>query len=87
MIEKVRLLGENVQIAKKAYRANVRLVEESKDTIRALNRDLNTLTPEIMILKWEIDQFTRYVMKSAICLAIAQEPLYLRSNLLDIKFQ
>ena len=67
MVEKIRLLGENVQIAETLHKAALRHVKESNDTFRALGRDLNTLRPELMRLQWEKDQYTRYVMKSAIC--------------------
>ena len=64
VIENVRLLGEKVQIAETLHKAALRHVKDSNDTFRALDRDLNTLRPELMRLQWEKDQYTRYVMKS-----------------------
>ena len=60
----IRLLGDNVEITNIVYRAAVRHVIESNDTLTALDRDLNTLRPELMRLEGEKDQYTRYVMKS-----------------------
>ena len=64
MIDNARLLDEKVQIAETLHRAALRHVKESNDTFRALDRNLNTLRPELMRLQWEKDQYTMYVMKS-----------------------
>ena len=55
-----KLLGKRLEQAEASHRKAMSDMMECNNRFRALDRDLNTLRPDLMRLQWEKDQYTRY---------------------------
>ena len=59
VMDNVKLLGDRITSAENSHRQAIIQQRECNNVFRALDRDLNTLRPELMRLQWEKDQYTR----------------------------
>ena len=58
-MDNVRLLGDRVTQAENLHRLALKHVRECNNQFRGLDKELNTMRPELMRLQWEKDQYTR----------------------------
>ena len=57
LLENARLLGERVIESQKAADLSRRRLHEANIEFRTMDRDINTIRPELMKLQWEKEQY------------------------------
>ena len=60
ILDNGKLLGDRLALAESHHRQALNDMRDCNNKFRALDRDLNTLRPDLMRLQWEKDQYTRY---------------------------
>ncbi len=60
LLENAKILGERVQEATRQLNMVQKQLREANTEFRTLDRDINTVRPELMKLQWEKEQYTRY---------------------------
>lgn len=63
LLENARLLGERVQESQKAAELSRRKLHEANIEFRTMDRDINTIRPELMKLQWEKEQYTSKLLQ------------------------
>ena len=56
-----KLLGERLREFQKLHDVSLRSYREVNMEFRTMDKDINTVRPELMKLQWEKRQYTRYV--------------------------
>lgn len=56
-----KLLGERLREFQKLHDVSLRSYREVNMEFRTMDKDINTVRPELMKLQWEKKQYTRYV--------------------------
>ena len=61
LMTNARLLGERLREFQKLHDKSLRTDREVNMVFRTMDKDINTVRPELMKLQWEKTQYMRYV--------------------------